>query len=92
MKTLIIYYSQTGNTRKIAHAIHKGMSKTADQCDIFPLKTVNPDDLKDYDLIGIGSPIWFADTPNIILWLDGIPYQQGKHAFFFNTHGQKSDA
>jgi flavodoxin/NAD-dependent dihydropyrimidine dehydrogenase PreA subunit len=87
MKSLIIYYSQTGNTRKIARAIHKGMSQVAEQCDIVPLKKVKYEDLPNYDLIGIGSPIWFAETPNVTFWLDGLPHQQGKHAFFFSTHG-----
>ncbi|MFC1946151.1 EFR1 family ferrodoxin [Chloroflexota bacterium] len=87
MKSLIIYYSQTGNTRNIARAIHKGMSQMAEQCDIVPLKNARYEDLASYDLIGIGSPVWFAETPNVTLWIDGLPYQEGKHAFFFSTHG-----
>jgi flavodoxin/NAD-dependent dihydropyrimidine dehydrogenase PreA subunit len=87
MKSLIIYYSQTGNTRKIARAIHKGMDQVMEQCDIVPLKKAKYEDLDSYDLIGIGSPVWFAETPNLTMWIDGIPYQQGKHVFFFCTHG-----
>jgi flavodoxin/Fe-S-cluster-containing hydrogenase component 2 len=87
MKSIIIYYSQTGNTREIAHAIHRGLGQVAEHCDIIPLKKATYEDLQNYDLIGMGSPIWFAETPNITLWLDGIPYQDGKHAFFFSTHG-----
>ena len=85
-KCLIIYYSLTGNTKKIARAIHKGVNQVTEQCDIVPLKKAKYDDLQKYDLIGIGSPIWFCEPPNLTYWLDGLPYQQGKHIFFFSTH------
>jgi len=87
MKCLIIYYSQTGNTGKIARAVQKGIKRVAEQCDIVPLKKARYDDLKNYDLIGIASPVWFADPPNLTLWVDGLPPQKGKQVFFFSTHG-----
>ena len=87
MKTLIIYYSQTGNTGKIAYAIRDGIRKAAGQCDIVALKNAKYEDLNKYDLIGIGSPMWFAEPPNLTLWIDALPDQGGKQAFFFSTHG-----
>ncbi|MBS4024607.1 MAG: flavodoxin family protein, partial [Clostridia bacterium] len=66
MKCLIIYYSQTGSTKKIASAIHNGMSQLADQCDLMSVKDADPIDLDKYDLIGLGSPVWMgAETPNV---------------------------
>ncbi len=66
MRSLVAYYSQTGNTKKIARAIHKGMSSLNEQCDIIPVKEVKPQDLNNYDLIGLGSPVWCgAETPNV---------------------------
>ena len=41
MKSLVIYYSMTGGTRKIAHAIHQGMGQVTDQCDIVAIKGAN---------------------------------------------------
>ena len=87
MKSIIIYYSQTGNTKKIARAIHKGMSPLVDQCDIATLKDVDARDLLEYDLIGLGSPIIGAEPYNIRVFIDSIPYSQEKHSFAFNTHG-----
>ena len=87
MKSMIIYYSQTGNTKKIAGAIHKGMSQLVKRCDIALIKDVGPQDLNKYDLIGLGSPIWHAAPPNVINFINSIPHQQGKHIFSFNTHG-----
>ena len=57
MKSIVIYYSQTGNTKKIAQAIHAGISQTKSTCDIARLKDVNPSNLRDYDLIGLGSSV-----------------------------------
>jgi len=60
MKSVIIYYSQTGNTRKVARAIHRGMGQLVDQCDFFSVREAESLDLGQYDLIGLGSPIWMG--------------------------------
>ena len=57
MKSILIYYTMTGNTKTIAEAIHKGICKSGVQCDIFRLQEAYTKDLSDYDLIGLGSPI-----------------------------------
>ena len=88
MKSLIIYYSQTGNTKKVAQAIYRGLSRSAEESDIVPVKEVKPGDLEQYNLIGLGSPVWCgAETPNVRRFIESLPPQQGKHIFSFNTHG-----
>jgi len=57
MRNIIIYFSLTGNTKKVAQAIHRGMSQLGGQCDIATVKEVDIQRLTDYDLIGLGSPI-----------------------------------
>jgi ferredoxin len=56
MKCVIIYFSQTGNTEKIALAIQAGVKQIAGHCDILKIKDANPRKLYQYDLIGLGSP------------------------------------
>lgn len=88
MKCLIIYYSQTGNTQSIARAIQKGMTPHVDQCDLAHVKTVKSEDLNGYDLIGLGTPVWMGGfTPNVRIFVENLPKQNGKHIFSFNTHG-----
>ena len=88
MKSLIIYYSQTGNTRKIARAIQWGMEPRVDQCDLVHVKGVAAEDLNGYDLIGLGTPVWMGGfTPNVRIFVEQLPQQGGKHIFSFNTHG-----
>jgi len=88
VKSIIIYYSSTGNTKKIAKAIHSGMSQSGEQCDIARIKDVNPKDLAAYDLIGIGSPIYHSREPRHIgKFITALKGVDGKHAFSFCTHG-----
>lgn len=88
MKSIVIYFSQSGNTRKVARAIQKGISQLLEQCEIAELKKVNPQDLSNYDLIGLGSPIYMScvEPRNVRDFINSIPYSKGKHIFCFNTH------
>ena len=40
MKSIVIYFSQTGNTEKIALAIQAGIKHISGQCDIARLQDV----------------------------------------------------
>jgi len=89
MKGLVIYHSISGNTKKIAEAIYKGMCKSGEPCDIAKIKNVKPEDLKEYDLIGLGSPVMhqreLANITNFIIY--SMNDVDGKHGFAFCTHG-----
>lgn len=87
MKVLVIYFSQSGNTKKIAHSIAEGAREAAEVVDVKSIKHVNYEMLEDYDLIGLGSPSWKADPPNIRRFYENAPDQKGKHIFSFATHG-----
>ncbi len=45
MKGVVLYFTQTGNTKQIAEAIHHGMSQVAEHSDILSLWKVKPTDL-----------------------------------------------
>jgi flavodoxin/ferredoxin len=88
MNCLLIYYSQTGNTAKIARAIQKGTAPLVDQCNLVPLKQIADVDLSRYDLIGLGTPVWNGGLPpNVRIFVEKLPPQQGRHIFSFCTHG-----
>ncbi|MFH1155921.1 MAG: flavodoxin family protein [Pseudomonadota bacterium] len=88
MKSLIVHYSQTGNTAKVAGAIQRGIAAEAGRCDLKTVAEADPRDISNFDLIGIGSPVWCgAETPNVRRFIEALPDQKGRHVFCFNTHG-----
>jgi flavodoxin/NAD-dependent dihydropyrimidine dehydrogenase PreA subunit len=87
MKCIVIYFSQTGNTEKIAKAIQKGVNAAAGNCDIGTVKDINPKRLDEYDLIGFGTPTWGGEPPNCSAFINDMRFVGGKHIFSFCTHG-----
>jgi NAD-dependent dihydropyrimidine dehydrogenase PreA subunit len=89
MKSIVIYYSQSGNTKKIGQALQKGIIQQTGQCDIARVKEIKPEELAKYDLIGIGAPTWSScPTPIVIYFIKSLPPTlKGKHFFWYSTHG-----
>ena len=87
MKCVIIYFSQTGNTEKITHAIQSGIMSITGHCDLLTIKEANPRRLYDYDLIGLGSLVIIKEPPNVTFFINNLRCVGGKHAFSFCTHG-----
>jgi len=89
MKAIVIYHSMSGNTEKIADAIYHGITGSGEQCDIAKVKDVKTDDLKPYDLIGLGSPVLhLRELRNITSFIEQtLKKVDGKHGFAFCTHG-----
>lgn len=56
MKVLVTYYSQSGNTEKIAKAICEEAAKAGD-ADLKKLEELTPDMVAEYDCIFMGSPL-----------------------------------
>ena len=56
MKVLVTYFSQSGNTEKIAKAIWEEASQ-ANEADLKKLEDITPGDVAGYDIIFIGSPL-----------------------------------
>ncbi|GAB6909798.1 conserved hypothetical protein [Desulfosarcina cetonica] len=60
MNVLVVYFSQSGNTEKIAKAIWEEASQ-ANAADLKKLEAVGAGDLAGYDFIFIGSPLHSAN-------------------------------
>jgi flavodoxin/ferredoxin len=89
LKAAIVYYSATGSTAKVAKAICKGLRQTM-SCDLLKIKKADPKKMAQYDLIGLGGPIWYyRDTANLKLFVQRMPEMEGKPAFLFCTHGSE---
>lgn len=84
MRTLIIFTSiHHGNTGKIAKVIAESLN-----ADIIKTNEVNVEDIKDYDLIGFGSGIYYGKFhKNMLDLIDRLSDLRLKKAFVFSTSG-----
>ena len=56
MKTAVIYWSGTGNTEAMAHAVAEGMTAAGMEAVLLTPAEVQPGDLNTYDAIAFGCP------------------------------------
>jgi len=59
-RVLVIYYSKTGNTKRMAESIAEGVNKESMEAIIKAVKDVNVDELLKYEAIIIGSPTYYG--------------------------------
>jgi NAD(P)H dehydrogenase (quinone) len=57
---LVIYYSRSGNTKKMAESIVEGAKKEGLTAVLKDVKDVAPDELLKYEAIVIGSPTYYG--------------------------------
>jgi flavodoxin I len=60
MKILVVFYSETGNTEKVARALYEIASRDY-EVDLRKVSEVGPDTFKSYNLVFIGSACHDAD-------------------------------
>jgi flavodoxin len=82
MKTLVTYYSESGNTEKVAKAIYEGLEAAENEI----AKISDEKNFDDYDVIFIGFPVHGSSVPpKTEKCLKRIP--EGKMLALFGTHG-----
>lgn len=92
MRCCIVYFSQTGNTKKVAETIQKQLIGVTGHCDIFRLEEAKPDIFRRYELAGLGLPsFYFREPANINSFFKTLPEpkkdEKPRPFFFFVTHG-----
>ncbi|MHA1212161.1 MAG: flavodoxin family protein, partial [Candidatus Heimdallarchaeota archaeon] len=86
MKVVVIYYSESGNTKKIAEAIQETVAKQF-EVDLKKLEEISIGELTNYNLVFIGSPCHHADlVAPIKEFLEKIPNNPGYALAGFFTH------
>jgi multimeric flavodoxin WrbA len=93
MKILVAFYSETGNTTKIAGAIRKGLSAMGREADLLEIPDARPwgepsvDTLNAYDLVFLCSPCHDADLAEPVKQvLERLPVSPSFKLAGFVTH------
>jgi len=90
MKLLILYFSGTGNTDYIARYIENKLQIYSQIMNIslLTIENCSPDELKEYDIICFGFPVFELSAPEIIKsFLANLSPIQNKGVFIFCTMG-----
>jgi flavodoxin len=82
MKTCVVYFSRTGNTKRFAQA----MADTA-KAPIFDMAATQPSAIKDFDLLIIGTPVeGSSPAKEASAFIENMPKVEGKKAIVFCTN------
>jgi flavodoxin/NAD-dependent dihydropyrimidine dehydrogenase PreA subunit len=88
MDVTMIYFSQTGNTRKVSEAMVEAFCEAGHSARTISLKKATPKDATTGDLLGIGTPCFSSQAPTPIKqFLSTLPSLRHKQAFVFATSG-----
>jgi flavodoxin/ferredoxin len=87
-KSLIVYFSQGGTTARVAESIAAGLRAAQWTADLCNIKDEQPPDASEYDLIGIGSPVYIYRPPfNVMDYVESLPNLTGLASFVFVLYG-----
>lgn len=88
MNINMIYFSQTGNTRKVAKAMEDVFRSENHLVRTISYRKANPSDFAEPEVIGVGAPCFESQAPSVVrdyLW--SLPKLDHKKAFVFATSG-----
>ena len=82
LKILITFFSNTGNTEKVANSLKDGL--TDHDVDMIPVKDVEPKTLNSYDIVFLGSGVYASRIDKSVLTLvkKAVPDLPAKLAYF----------
>ncbi len=89
---LLVLFSGTGNTLYVAKMIQSDFAKHGCRADIFDVTSNDLSiNIDDYDLIGLGYPIYAFNAPKIFLDAVRKMNLREKTVFIFKTSGEPSE-
>lgn len=88
MNITLIYFSQTGATRRVAQAMAEAFCQAGHATRTISLKKATPQDAVTGDLLGVGSPCFSSQAPTPVkAFLQTLPSLENRRAFVFATSG-----
>ena len=85
---VVLWYSQTGHTRRIGRLIAQVWEKSGLKVDGSDIREIDHSSIDRYDLIAMGTPVNYYDVPeNAKDWIRSIPSIKGTPVASFVTFG-----
>lgn len=85
---LVAWYSQTGNTQRDGRVLAKTMEAAGIKVTASDVREVDKAKIADYDLIVIGSPVFYYDAPAYVQgWIRSLPDLKGVPVAAYVTFG-----
>ena len=87
-RVLVLWYSQTRNTRRYGLLISKTLEKLGLSVDALDIRELKTERIKQYDMIIVGSPVFYYQVPeNVTDWLKQIPEINGVPVASYVSYG-----
>jgi len=90
-RCLIVYFSQSGTTARVAERIAAGLRSADYEVKLFNMNDGRLPEVGEYDLLGIGSPVYYYRPPFTVTdYVVSLPDLRGLPVFVFvlyGTHG-----
>ena len=82
MKPCVLYFSRTGNTKRMAEAISEST-----KAPVFAMTSSEPSVVEDFDLLILGTPVeGFRPAKETMDFVERLAKTEGKKAILFCTH------
>ncbi len=82
MNVCVVYFSRTGNTKRLAQAI-----ADATKAPIYDLASAQPSAIENCDLLILGTPVEGASpAKETVTFIENMPETQGKKIILFCTY------
>lgn len=89
-KVLIAHFSQSGTTARVANKIAQGFNDNDYTIHLHRIQDKEPVNIDDYDIIGIGFPVYIYRVPFIVKkFIKDLPALKSKPFFVFLLYGTK---
>jgi flavodoxin/ferredoxin len=88
MNITLVYFSQTGNTKKVTEAMANAFGQAGHTVKEIPLKKASYQNLTGADLFGIVTPCYISQPPTPVKkFLSDLPMLNGQRSFVVATSG-----
>jgi flavodoxin len=82
MSTAVVYFSRTGNTKRLAQAIAESTN-----APLFAMSSSEPSVAQNFDVLILGMPVeGFRPAKETLTFIGGMPKKESKKAILFCTY------